>query len=82
MKIDVEGMEEDVLKGAIGSIAAHSPVLMIEVIKTDKALIEGMLLAVGYKCYPLGYMLLAVHADDPLARNMKFENGALSLGPL
>lgn len=82
MKIDVEGMEEDVLKGAAESIRKHSPVMMIEVLKTDGAAIDRMLSAVGYKIYPLGYMLLAVHASDPLARNIRFENGALSLGQL
>jgi FkbM family methyltransferase len=82
MKIDVEGMEEDVLKGAAESIAKHSPIMMIEVLKTDGATIDRMLSAVGYKVYPLGYMLLAVHAGDPLSQNIRFENGALSLGRL
>jgi len=82
VKIDVEGMEEDVLKGATESIATHSPVMMIEVVKSDKTIIERMLSGVGYKCYPLGYMLLAVHANDPLTHNIRFENGALSLGRL
>lgn len=82
IKIDVEGMEEDVLKGASESIAAHSPIMMIEIIKTDKAKVERILLAAGYRCYALGYMLLAVHANDPLTRDIRFENGALSLGAL
>jgi FkbM family methyltransferase len=80
IKIDVEGMEEDVLKGATESIAVHLPVMMIEVLKTDKKIIEGMLLNAGYKCYLIGYMLLAVHADDPLGQNIRLENGTLSLG--
>ena len=82
MKIDVEGMEQDVLKGAAESIRKHSPVMMIEVLKSDEAAIGRTLSAVGYNNYPLGYMLLAVHASDPLARNIRFENGALSLGQL
>jgi FkbM family methyltransferase len=82
IKIDVEGMEADVLKGATESIAAHSPIMMIEILKTDKTIIERLLLTVGYRCYVLGYMLLAVHADDPLAAKIRVENGALSLGAL
>ena len=82
IKIDVEGMEEDVLKGATESIATHSPIMMIEILKTDETAVERILLAVGYKCYVLGYMLLAVHVNDPLTRNIRFENGALSLGAL
>lgn len=79
IKIDVERMEEDVLKGATESIATHSPVMMIEVLKTDKEIIERMLCNAGYKCYLAAYMLLAVHADDPLGQSIKFENGTLSL---
>jgi len=80
IKIDVEGMELEVLEGAAESLARHSPVLMVEVIKTDKESIERMLSTLGYRCYPLGYMLLAVHADDPLGQNITVDNGALSLG--
>lgn len=80
VKLDVEGMEEEVLRGATETIRAHSPIMMIEVLKTDQAKIEGVLAPVGYKCFPLGYMLLAVHTTDPLAHSIKFENGGLSLG--
>jgi FkbM family methyltransferase len=82
MKLDVEGMEEEVLKGAAESIAKHSPVMMIEVLKTHQAVIEGILSKTGYRCYPLGYMLLAVHSGDPLGKNIKTVNGALSLGSI
>ena len=82
VKIDVEGMEEEVLEGARESIVKHSPIMMIEVLKTDVAAIERLLLPAGYKCYPLGYMLLAVHTSDPLTQGIRFENGALSLGRL
>jgi hypothetical protein len=75
-------MEEDVLKGAAESIAAHAPIMMIEVLKTDQAILERLLAPAGYRCYPLGYMLLAVHANDPLAQTIRFENGGLALGPL
>jgi len=75
-------MEEDVLKGAAESIAKHSPIMMIEVLKTGEVTIDRLLSAVGYKTYLLGYMLLAVHASDPLSQNIRFENGALSLGRL
>jgi FkbM family methyltransferase len=82
IKIDVERMEEDVLAGATESIAAHFPVMMIEVLKTDPAIIERLLLSVGYKCYPLGYMLLAVHSGDPLSQYIGWESGVPSFSRL
>jgi FkbM family methyltransferase len=82
IKLDVEGMEEDVLTGATESIAKHYPVMMIEILKTQQSVIEGILSNADYRCYPLGYMLLAVHSGDPLAANIKIVNGALSLGSI
>ncbi len=82
MKIDVEAMEMEVLEGAAESIAAHHPIIMIEVLKTASAAIERVLAGVGYRCYPLGFMFLAVHPSDPLSQDIKFENGMLSLGRL
>jgi FkbM family methyltransferase len=82
VKIDVERMEEEVLHGASGSIAEHAPIMMIEILKTDRAAIEKMLLPAGYRCYPLGFMLLAIHADDPITQGIRFESGALSIARL
>ncbi len=82
IKLDVEGMEEDVLTGATESIAKHSPVMMIEILKTQQSVIEGILSKAGYSCYPLGYMLLAIHSGDPLTANIRIVDGALSLGSI
>jgi FkbM family methyltransferase len=82
MKIDVERMEEEVLKGAVESIAKHVPIMIIEILKTSAATIERVLSPVGYKCYLLNSMLLAVHASDPLARGIGFQNGIFTIEPL
>lgn len=37
LKIDVEGMEEDVLKGAVGLLATLSPVLYVENDRKEKS---------------------------------------------
>lgn len=52
IKIDVEGMELDVLKGAQGLIERFRPAILPENDRTDRsqALIEH-LLALGYRCY-------------------------------
>lgn len=79
IKIDVEGMEEDVLAGAESSIKKYQPIMMIETIKSNKSQIENFLQKNGYKYYPMGINLLAVHSNDPTINNVKFENNELWL---
>lgn len=79
IKIDVEGMEEEVLAGAENSIRKYLPIMMIEIIKSDKEKIESFLRGHGYQLYPMGMNLLAIHASDPTVGNIKFENGTLWL---
>ena len=79
MKIDVEGMEIEVLEGARESIAKYHPQMMIEVIKSDMEGIKRILNGEGYTIYPMGINLLAVHRDDPVLQKIKFENGVLRL---
>ncbi len=65
IKIDVEGMEIDVLQGAAESLRKFKPIMLIEHHKTDAARMNRMLQDWGYKIYdPSGMNLLAVHADD------------------
>lgn len=79
IKIDVEGMEEDVLKGAENSIKKHHPIMMIEIIKSDKAKIEKTLQDYGYLLYPMGINILAIHTSDPTSKEVKFEDNTLWL---
>lgn len=79
IKIDVEGMEEDVLEGAKVSIMNHHPMMMIEIIKSDRIKIEKFLFEMGYTCFPLGINLLAIHQTDPILGRISFENNNLTL---
>lgn len=79
IKIDVEGMELEVLHGAREAIAKYHPQMMIEVIKSDREAIQGLLSAQGYQIYPMGINMLAVHQGDPVLQKIKFENGILTL---
>lgn len=80
MKIDVEGMEVDVLEGAKETIARCKPMLTVEIIKTDKTAVTKFLTELGYSLYPMGINLLAVHNSDPAKANLSIgENGALNL---
>ena len=66
VKIDVEGMELQVLQGARESILRCRPQLLIEVIKTDPESVTELLEGAGYRTIPMGMNVLAVHASDPL----------------
>jgi len=79
IKIDVEGMEVDVLLGAEKTIAQNHPMMMIEIIKTDKVKVEAFLSKHGYKNYPMGINLLAIHETDPANQNLKLSETGLNL---
>jgi FkbM family methyltransferase len=66
MKIDVEGMEEDVLVGAEESISKFKPYLMIEFIKSDKDKLKNKLTLMGYKVLEAGLNLACGPIDDPV----------------
>ncbi len=72
IKIDVERMEEEVLAGAWKVIDECHPVLFIEVAKCTS--LDAALTEHGYKLYPLGANLLAVHESDPMQVTVN-ENG-------
>jgi FkbM family methyltransferase len=71
IKIDVEGMELDVLEGAKEIIARDKPQMLIEVIKTDQVKLQALLVNAGYKLFPMGINLLAIHTSDPSVHEVK-----------
>jgi FkbM family methyltransferase len=71
IKIDVEGMELEVLDGAQESIEKFKPQMLIEVIKTDRDALLARLAALGYRHYPVGINILAVHQSDPCAARIR-----------
>lgn len=73
IKIDVEGMELDVLEGARGIIEAHHPVMIIETIKCSWDGLSILLDGYGYKVYQMGINVLAVHESDPTLGNVKLK---------
>jgi FkbM family methyltransferase len=66
IKIDVEGMELEVLQGAARSIERSRPVMLIERIKADAGQLRQWLEARGYTLLEAGINLLAVHSTDAL----------------
>jgi FkbM family methyltransferase len=56
IKIDVEGMQDDVLKGAAGVLDARKPALWVEILERDRCYAEtaAYLSGFGYKAEKLG----------------------------
>ena len=65
MKIDVEGMEEAVLRGAQSTIMTSKPLLYVETLKSDKDRLAAILTAFGYSLHRQGENYLCLHRDRP-----------------
>ncbi len=66
VKVDVEGMELEVLEGARGTIGQMHPILAIETLKTDRVALRTYLDGFGYTTFAAaGANVLAIHPDDP-----------------
>ena len=65
IKIDVEGMEEDVLSGAEESISRSKPILIVENIKSDQNKLNDFFVRHGYLVCEVGINTLAIHESDP-----------------
>jgi FkbM family methyltransferase len=65
IKIDVEGMEMDVLTGATALIAKHRPAMVVEYIKTDAEKLRQWLEALDYRVLVSGINFVAIHNCDP-----------------
>ena len=65
IKIDIEGMEMEALTGAEATLRKFRPQLMIEKIKSDETQLRDFVNELGYKVFPMGLNLLAIHESDP-----------------
>lgn len=71
IKIDVEGMELDVLAGGAHCIAKMRPILIVETIKTDEGKLRTFLEELGYVVLRTGMNVLGVHKQDPCSRHIQ-----------
>ena len=65
LKIDVEGMELEVLAGARQTIARCLPIIVVERLKTDQDALIAVLGPNGYRLYHQGLNIIAIHPADP-----------------
>jgi FkbM family methyltransferase len=72
LKIDVEGMEADVLEGAAATLARTRPIILAEYIKSGWDSLAETVQRHGYQTYRLPLNLVAIHPDDPAAAAIKF----------
>jgi FkbM family methyltransferase len=72
IKIDVEGMETSVLEGAAGTIDRHRPIILAEMIKSNKENLRSKLQALGYEAFEVGVNLLAIHNSDQSLTHVDF----------
>jgi FkbM family methyltransferase len=64
IKIDVEGMEMDVLNGAVSTIEAKRPVMLLEQTKTNKTELKNWLAERDYSTFDVGANILAIDTQD------------------
>lgn len=79
LKLDVEGMEVEVLEGARKSISAHRPVIVAEVIKTDRVEMFSILSEFDYEIFNVGMNILAVCTKDPVLKHITQTDAGLSI---
>ena len=71
IKIDVEGMEPDVLGGALNTLVACRPTLFAEYGKAGWDVLAGLLTPLGYTLFRTPENLIAVHASDPAMASIR-----------
>jgi FkbM family methyltransferase len=71
LKVDVEGMELEVLAGAKNTLERFRPIVIVERLKTPMDELTGALRSHGYEWFTLGLNLLAVHPSDPSRQSIR-----------
>lgn len=71
IKIDVEGMEFEVLQGAQTIIQRDKPILFIEYLKVDHTRLADYLVSLGYRVFAqnINYLCIPPHLQDRLTLN-------------
>lgn len=79
IKLDVEGMELEVLDGARETLGRCRPIMVIEIIKSDRRKLNEFLTTLAYRLFRMGPNTLAVHESDPTVKQISEGEGMLKL---
>lgn len=75
IKIDVEGMELEVLEGARQTIGRCLPIIAVEHLKVGREALVAALTPHGYQLYYRGLNALAIHPTDPSVEQASIRRG-------
>ncbi|MFO1386758.1 MAG: FkbM family methyltransferase [Chitinivorax sp.] len=80
-KLDVEGMELEVFRGAKSTLMSLRPIVLFETIKADRTALEQFFTSIGYRVFPSGINMLAIHSEDPSIKHIAPTEQTASPGP-
>ena len=67
------------MAGAVELIEQYKPILLIELVKSNKTNVQEFVTDHGFSTFHLGLNMLAVHNSDPSLNNLIVSDGVLSL---
>ena len=76
LKLDIEGMELDALAGAAKCLRDRHPIVIVEILKTDKDKLRALLEELGYLVLPKDLNFVAIHKNDKCLSDIKIEDPA------
>lgn len=79
VKLDIEGMENEALRGAERSLANHKPILVVETFKSDLKTLLAFLHELGYLVLDIPGGVVAIHKDDPVMKHVNSDESRIWL---
>lgn len=71
MKLDVEAMEEQVIRGAVTTITKCKPIIQVEQLKVNQESLKHLVESFNYVVFNIGQNILGVPKDDPILQFIK-----------